>query len=69
MSLAAVSKHIDVLERAGLVRRLRDGRTTHCHLNASELAQATRVLDYYRTFWSEQLDALEGFLREGKERT
>ncbi len=62
MSLAAVSKHIDVLERAGLVTRLKAGRNTRCHLNAAALAEATRVLDAYRSFWIGQLDALERYL-------
>jgi DNA-binding transcriptional ArsR family regulator len=63
MSLAAVAKHIDVLERAGLVSRSRQGRNTNCHLNAAGLAEATSVLDNYRSFWSDQLDALEQYFR------
>jgi DNA-binding transcriptional ArsR family regulator len=64
MSTAGISKHIDVLERAGLVARSRQGRTTVCHLNAAALEEATRLLDYYRSFWSDQLDALERYLKE-----
>jgi DNA-binding transcriptional ArsR family regulator len=64
MTLAAVAKHIDVLQRAGLVTRLRQGRTTRCHLNAASLREATRVLDYYRSFWSDQLDALDRYFSE-----
>jgi DNA-binding transcriptional ArsR family regulator len=64
ISLAGVAKHIDVLERAGLVVRRRDGRNTFCDLNAAALAEATRVLDAYRSFWSNQIDSLEVYLRK-----
>jgi DNA-binding transcriptional ArsR family regulator len=62
ISLAAVAKHIDVLERAGLVAKQRQGRNTLCHLNPNALAEATRMLDYYRSFWSDQLDSLQSYL-------
>lgn len=62
MSTAAVSKHLVVLEGAGLVERTRSGRQTICHLNPDALQEATRVLDYYRSFWSDQIDALDRFL-------
>jgi DNA-binding transcriptional ArsR family regulator len=64
MSLAAVAKHIDVLERAGLVNRLKEGRNTRCRLNPAGFAHATVVLDYYRQFWTDQLDALEQYFEE-----
>ena len=64
MSKAAVSKHINVLERADLVERRRSGRQTVCHLNYDALREATRVLDYYRQFWHDQIDSLERFLSE-----
>ena len=64
MSKAAVSKHVNVLERARLVDRRRSGRQTICHLNYDALREATRVLDYYRAFWHDQFDALERFLIE-----
>ena len=68
MSLAAVSKHIEVLERAGLVKRARHGRQTICRLNPSALAEAARVIDSYRVFWENQLDGLEAYLeREGRD--
>jgi DNA-binding transcriptional ArsR family regulator len=66
MSLAAVAKHIDVLERAGLVTRERQGRTTFCRLNPEALRAATEVLDYYKSFWSDQLDSLNDYLRSRK---
>ncbi len=67
MSKAAISKHVNVLERAALVERTRSGRQTVCHLNYDALREATRVLDYYRAFWSDQIDSLERFLAENQE--
>ena len=64
MSKAAVSKHVNVLERARLVERRRSGRQTVCHLHYDALQEATRVLDYYRSFWHGQIDALERFLTD-----
>lgn len=62
MSLVAASKHITVLERAGLLRRSRAGRSQVCTLEPAALRAATRWLDRYRTFWTGQLDALDTFL-------
>jgi len=62
VSRPAISKHLRVLERAGLVRRGRDGRTSRCVLNAIALRQAAAWVDYYRAFWTEQLDALASYL-------
>ena len=58
MSLPAVSKHLRVLERAGLVDRAIDGRIHRCSLNAGPLEEIERWLDYYREFWEGTLDAL-----------
>ena len=58
MSFPAVSKHLRVLERAGLVRRAVDGRVHRCSLEIEPLAEAERWLAHYRTFWEETLDAL-----------
>lgn len=63
MSLAAVSKHIKVLERSGLVRRAVRGRTHYCRLDPRPLASAHRWLGFYERFWAERLDALEALLR------
>lgn len=70
MSLAAASKHVKVLERAGLVRRTVEGRTHRCRLEADRLAQAQRWLAYYQRFWTERLDALDAMLapRETREK-
>jgi DNA-binding transcriptional ArsR family regulator len=62
MSLTAVSKHVRVLERAGLVRRQVRGREHHCRLNPGPLRQATRWMEDYRAFWEGRLDSLERFL-------
>jgi DNA-binding transcriptional ArsR family regulator len=59
MSLAAASKHIRVLERAGLVRRTVDGRRHVCRLDPAPLASATAWLRFYERHWEERLDALE----------
>lgn len=62
MSLAAVSKHIGVLEDAGLVSRTPVGRTRMVALEAGPLVDAREWIDAYRTFWEERLDALEAHL-------
>lgn len=63
ISLAAASKHIKVLERAGLVQRRIQGRTHLCQLRAEALAEAEQWLQHYQRFWNERLDALEISLR------
>ena len=65
VSLAAASKHITVLERAGLVQRTVQGRTHVCRLTAGPLASAAAWLDAYETYWTARLDALERVLLEG----
>jgi DNA-binding transcriptional ArsR family regulator len=62
MSLVAVSKHITVLDRAGLLSRTRQGRAQRCTLTAAPLGDAASWLDRYRTFWTTRLDSLEQFL-------
>lgn len=64
MSLAAASKHVKALERAGLVRRQVRGRTHICRLEAAPLARAHGWLGDYERFWSRQFDALESVLRD-----
>ena len=59
MSLAAASKHIRVLEDAGLIERTIRGRTHTCRLATAPLADATAWLRFYEQFWSDRLDALE----------
>ena len=64
MSLAAASKHIKVLENAGMVRRDVRGRTHICRLEPGPLASADQWLRHYERFWTGRLDALERLLRE-----
>ncbi|HEV2640422.1 MAG TPA: metalloregulator ArsR/SmtB family transcription factor [Actinocrinis sp.] len=67
MSLAAASKHVQVLERAGLVRRTVEGRRHLCRLDPAPLATASAWLHFYRRFWSDILDGLEGLFSAGPE--
>ena len=64
MSLAAASKHIQMLERAGLMRRTKRGRTHYCRLEARPLARAHDWISFYERFWNDRLDALERELRK-----
>jgi DNA-binding transcriptional ArsR family regulator len=59
MSLAAASKHIKVLERAGLVQRTVNGRRHVCRLEPAPLASAALWLRFYEHYWTERLDALD----------
>lgn len=63
MSLAAASKHIKVLEAAGLIRRDIRGRTHVCSLDPAPLMSADEWLGVYRRFWTDRLDTLEQLLR------
>jgi DNA-binding transcriptional ArsR family regulator len=64
MSLAAASKHVKALERAGLVKRRVMGRTHVCRLEALPLEGARDWISFYERFWSGRLDILEGLLRQ-----
>lgn len=64
MSLAAASKHVKALERAGLIRREVHGRTHLCRLDPGPLARAHEWLSFYERFWIGRLDELERLLRE-----
>lgn len=63
MSLAAASKHVKVLERAGLLQRIVQGRTHLCRIAPAPLAQAEQWLRFYEGFWSTRLDALDQALK------
>ena len=63
MSFAGASKHVKVLENAGLVTRTIVGRTHLCRLQAARLAEADAWLRRYQRFWTERLDTLEALLR------
>jgi DNA-binding transcriptional ArsR family regulator len=67
MSLPAVSKHLKVLERAGLIGRNREAQWRRCRLEASPLRDVSHWIDQYREFWEERLDRLEAYLAELQE--
>lgn len=62
VSLAAVSKHLKVLEEAGLIESEREGRVRRCHLEAAPLSAAFGWLTRYRVFWEDRLEALANHL-------
>jgi len=62
MSLPAVSKHLKVLEEAGLIVREKEGRSHRVNLNSKPLKDAAAWLERYRAFWEGRFDALEKFL-------
>lgn len=66
MSLAAVSKHLIVLEKAGLVKRRRDGRVHSLTLEAKPMKEAQAWIDRYRKFWEGNLDQFETYLDQLK---
>lgn len=64
ISAPAVSKHMKILEGAGLISRRVEGRKHHCTLDPQTLGEAQDWLGYYRDFWQTRLDELESFLEE-----
>jgi len=68
ISFNGVSKHVKVLEQAGLVRRNVKGREHWLRLRPAPLRQATRWLEHYRRFWDQRLEALEDFLVADQDR-
>jgi DNA-binding transcriptional ArsR family regulator len=70
MSLPAVSKHLKVLEEAGLVGRSIEGRVHHCALEPEALRDANQWLEAYRQFWDETLESLAHYIegKHGKEK-
>ncbi len=64
MSMPAVSKHLKVLERAGLISRGRSAQSRPCRLEAAPLREAADWVEQYRRFWEQSFDRLEGYLRE-----
>jgi len=64
ISRPAISQHLRVLERAGLVRRTREGRTSRCRLNAAAMREAVEWVERYRAFWAGRLDALARYISE-----
>jgi DNA-binding transcriptional ArsR family regulator len=68
MSMPAISKHLKVLQRAGLIERGREAQWRPCRLAAGPLKDASNWLDHYRRFWEESFDRLEEYLRELQKR-
>lgn len=67
MSLPAVSKHLKVLERAGLIRRGREAQWRPCRIDPAPLKAADDWIERYRTLWEERFDRLDDYLRELQE--
>jgi DNA-binding transcriptional ArsR family regulator len=67
MSLPAVSKHLKVLERAGLIARSREAQWRRCHLDPAPLKEAAEWIAHYKKFWEESFDRLEEYLHELQE--
>jgi DNA-binding transcriptional ArsR family regulator len=68
MSQPAISKHLKVLERAGLITRGRDAQRRPCKLEGPRLREASEWLGKYREFWEASFDALDGVLEELKDK-
>ena len=64
MSLPAITKHLKVLERSGLIARGREAQWRPCKLNAGPMKEAVDWLEYYRQFWEQSFDRLEVYLQE-----
>src|SRR6478672_3466324 len=68
MSMPAISKHLKVLERAGLIGRGREAQWRPCRLEAAPLKDVAGWVERYRRFWEQSFDRLEDYLRELKEK-
>jgi DNA-binding transcriptional ArsR family regulator len=68
MSLPGISKHLKVLERAGLIARGRAAQWRPCRLDAGPLKGATDWLEHYRRFWDQSFDRLDGYLKALQEK-
>jgi len=68
MSLPAVSKHLKVLERAGLIDRERDGRIHRCRLNADPMRDVADWVQQYGRFWSAQFDSLAKYVENPEDK-
>jgi DNA-binding transcriptional ArsR family regulator len=69
MSMPAISKHLKVLERAGLIARGREAQWRPCRLEPAPLKQASDWIENYRRFWEESFDRLDEYLAELKKET
>ena len=68
MSMPAISKHLKVLERAGLITRGRDAQSRPCFLKADPLKDASTWIDHYRLFWEQSLERLDVYLKAIQEK-
>jgi len=66
MSLAAVSKHVKVLEQAGLIRRTKNGREHTLELEAAPLREVRQWVSHFEQYWTERLDRLEAYFNQRK---
>ena len=66
MSMPAISKHLKVLERAGLIARSREAQWRPCRLQAAPLQDVAGWVEHYRKFWEQSFDRLDDYLRELK---
>jgi DNA-binding transcriptional ArsR family regulator len=64
VSAPAISKHMRILEEAGLLSRKKEGREYRCRLEQKRMKLAEGWIEHHRTFWNERLDALERYLKE-----
>jgi DNA-binding transcriptional ArsR family regulator len=64
LSQPAISKHIKVLEQAGLISRSRDAQRRPCKLEAARLQEVAQWIEHYRRFWTESFDRLDDYLRD-----
>ena len=62
ISLPAISKHLKVIEKAGLLSREKDGRVRRCRLDAGPMKDASDWISQYRRYWEQQLDSLADYL-------
>jgi DNA-binding transcriptional ArsR family regulator len=68
ISMPAISKHIGVLEKAGLLTRERTGRVHRCRLRAEPIRKAASWLAFYEKFWNQQLDRLGNYLETNNDK-
>jgi DNA-binding transcriptional ArsR family regulator len=64
MSLPAVTKHLKVLERAGLITKSKDAQFRPCNLRGAGLREASNWVDQYRVYWEDSFDRLDAYLKE-----
>src|ERR1700690_4265484 len=69
MSMPAISKHLKVLERAGLIARAREAQYRPCRIEAAPLKQVAEWVEYYREIWEQRFDRLDAYLQELKRET